>query len=87
MNFLVTIYVKKRKLIVVVVRHYVCKPKFWFGGLVTKWEGIRHPICPIYIGPLILKMAKHIVMSMHVCVCCANKLILIVRVVIMLVAI
>jgi hypothetical protein len=45
------------------------------------------PFCPIYIGPLILKMAKHVVMSMHVCVCCANKLILIVRVVIMLVAI
>ena len=43
--------------------------------------------CPIYIGPLILKMAKHIVMSMHVCVCCANKLILIVRVIIMLVTI
>jgi hypothetical protein len=36
------------------------------------------PFCPIYIGPLILKMAKHVVMSMHVCVCCANKLILIV---------
>ena len=34
-----------------------------------------------------LQMAKHVVMSMHVCVCCANKLILIVRVVIMLVAI
>jgi hypothetical protein len=45
------------------------------------------PFCPIYIGPLILKMVKRIVMSMHVCVCCANKLILIVRVVIMLVAI
>ena len=45
------------------------------------------PFCPIYIGPLILKMAKHIIMSMHVRVCCANKLILIVRVVIMLVAI
>ena len=43
--------------------------------------------CPIYIGPLILKMAKHVLMSMHVCVCCANKLILIIRVVIMLVAI
>ena len=42
---------------------------------------------PIYISPLILKMAKHVVMSMHICVCCANKLILIVRVVIMLVAI
>ena len=36
---------------------------------------------------LILKMDKHIVMLMHVCVCCADKLILIVRVVIMLVAI
>jgi hypothetical protein len=45
------------------------------------------PFCLIYIGPLILKMAKHVVMSMHVCVCCANKLILIVHVVIMLVAI
>jgi hypothetical protein len=45
------------------------------------------PFCLIYISPLILKMANHIVMSMHVCVCCANKLILIVRVVIMLVAI
>jgi hypothetical protein len=45
------------------------------------------PFFPIYIGPLILKMAKHVVMSIHVCVCCANKLILIVRVVIMLVAI
>jgi hypothetical protein len=43
------------------------------------------PFCPIYIGPLILKMAKHVVMSMHVC--CANKLILIVDVVITLVAI
>jgi hypothetical protein len=43
--------------------------------------------CPIYIDPHILKMAKHIIMSMHVCVCCANKLILIVCVVIMLVAI
>jgi hypothetical protein len=43
------------------------------------------PFFPIYIGPLILKMVKHIVMSMHVC--CANKLILIVRIVIMLVAI
>jgi hypothetical protein len=45
------------------------------------------PFCLIDIGPLILKMAKLVVMSMHVCVCCANKLILIVRVVIMLVAI
>ena len=45
------------------------------------------PFYPIYIGPLILKMAKYVVMSMHACVCCANKLILIVRVVIMLVAI
>jgi hypothetical protein len=45
------------------------------------------PFFPIYIGSLILKMAKHIVMSMHACVCCANKLILIVRVVILLVAI
>ena len=26
--------------------------------------------CPIYIGPLILKMVKHVVMSMHVCICC-----------------
>ena len=42
---------------------------------------------PIYIGPLILKMAKHVVISMYVCVCCANKLILIFHVVIMLVAI
>ena len=38
MNFLVTIYVKRKSNIV--VRHYVCKPKFWFGGLVTKWEGV-----------------------------------------------
>ena len=45
------------------------------------------PFCTIYISPLILKMAKHIVMSMHVYVCCANKLILVVRVVMMLVAI
>jgi hypothetical protein len=45
------------------------------------------PYCPIYIGPFILKMAKYVVMSMHVCVCCTNKLILIVCVVIMLVAI
>ena len=43
------------------------------------------PFCPIYIGPLILKMSKYVVMSMHVC--CANKLILIVDVVITLVAI
>jgi hypothetical protein len=35
--------------------------------------------CPIYIGPFILKLAKHIVMSMHAC--CANKLILIVNVI------
>ena len=42
MNFLVTIYVKKKSNIV--VRYYVCKPKFWFGGLVIKWEGVRHPI-------------------------------------------
>jgi hypothetical protein len=41
--------------------------------------------CPIYIGLLILKLAKHVVMSMYVC--CANKLILIVDVVITLVAI
>jgi hypothetical protein len=45
------------------------------------------PFFSIYISSLILKMAKHVVMSMHVCVCCANKLILIVFVVIMLVAI
>ena len=44
MNFLLTIYVKRKSN--VVVRHYVCKPRFWFGGLVTKWEGIRHPILP-----------------------------------------
>ena len=85
MNFLVTIYVKRKSN--VIVRHYVCKSRFWFGGLVTKWEGIRHPIVPDLHRGLILKMAKHIVMSMHVCVCCANKLILIVHVVIMLVAI
>ena len=83
MNFLVTIYVKRKSN--VVVRHYVYKPRFWFGGLVTKWEGVRHPFCPIYIGPLILKSAKHVIMSMHVCY--ANKLILIVDVVITLVAI
>jgi hypothetical protein len=35
--------------------------------------------CPIYIGALILKLAKHIVMSMHAC--CAYKLILIVNVI------
>ena len=45
------------------------------------------PFYLIYIGPLILKMVKHVLMTMHVCVCCANKLILIVRVVITLVAI
>ena len=85
MNFLIIIHVKRKSN--VVVRHYVCKPKFWFSCLVTKWEGIDTPFFPIYIGFLILKMAKHIVMSMHACVCCANKLILIVRVVILLVAI
>ncbi len=73
----------KRKLIV--VRHYVFKPRFRFKGLITKWEGVKHPFCPIFIGPLILKLAKHVIMSMHVC--CANKLILIVDVVITLVAI
>jgi hypothetical protein len=86
MNFLITICIK-RKLIVVVVRHYVCKMKFWFGGLIIKYEGIRPPFRPIFIDPLILKMNKYIVMSMHVCVCCVNKLILIVCIVIMLVTI
>jgi hypothetical protein len=34
MDFLITIYVKKKKnLIVVAVIHHVCKLKFWFGGL------------------------------------------------------
>ena len=31
MNFLVTIYEKRKSN--VVVRHYVCKPRFWFEGL------------------------------------------------------
>jgi hypothetical protein len=81
MNFLVTIYVKRE--LIVVVRHYVCKPKVWLQN----GKVLGTPFCPIYISSLILKIAKHIVMSMHVCVCCENKLILIVRVVIMLVAI
>ena len=60
-----------------------------FGSEAWLQNGVPNtfPFCPIYIGPLILKMAKYVVMSMHVCVCCANKLILIVRVVIMLVVI
>ena len=44
MNFLVIIYVKRK--LIVIVRYYLCKLKFWFGNLVTKWEGIRHPIFP-----------------------------------------
>ena len=42
MNFLVTIYVKRKSN--VVVKHYVYKSRFWFEGLVTKWEGVRHSI-------------------------------------------
>ena len=85
MNFLVTIHVKGKSN--VVVRHYVCKLRFWFEGLVTKWEGVRHPILPDLHRSFYIKNGQVCCMSMHVCVCCANKLILIVRVVIMLVAI